>query len=133
MFIRCNQRLSLFGFTTIDVPPTNMAADAVDDAGFQAADGPPFALTFDVTAPSSLYVSMTPPLSPGITNFTKYLRTLGVFDQATVDTDVTAAYVARFGTPVAVHIGKRIGLNIAGFNDQNGQISVPLVSSALIT
>ena len=133
MFIRCNQRLELYGFTQILVPPLTMGVDPVDDAGFTVDSGPPFAVTLDATAPTLVYVRMTPPISAGIANFAKYLRTLGVFEATTLDADVTAAYAARFGAPSPIVVGKKVGMEIAGFGELNGQISVPLVSFAIIT
>ena len=133
MYIRCNLRLSLYYLTTISVPPANMTANSPDNVGLAVDTAPAFAITFSTSSPADLYVRMTPPISPGIANFKKYLRTLGVFTQVTLGADVTIAYAARYGTPGAPTVGKLVGIELSGISQLNGQISVPLVSSAIIT
>lgn len=124
MYVRCNQRLQVYGFSLIAVPPVNMSASIPDAIGLVVDTSPAFAITFTTTEPSDVYVRMTPPLSPGITNVKKYLRTLGIFDVATLGADVTTAYAARFGSLTVAAVGKRVSCELAGFTSTNGQISV---------
>ena len=83
-------------------------------------------------ANSVLQVFATPAISPGISFVKNKLRLIAsITAAATSPQDVTAAWLAVFGTFPAV--GQKIVLQARVMNDVNGVVSTPLSASAIVT
>jgi hypothetical protein len=85
----------------------------------------------DFITPTQLAVFATPPLSPGISNFDKYLRLVEVV--ATPDfegpIDLSVSYVQKYGEPAA---GKLIGFAVLPINSDTGEAGVRVTKGGLV-
>lgn len=132
MFARVNQRLQIAGLTLLVFPPADLEAP---DPGVITATlvdtAPAFAMSITTTGGTATdwQVWATPPLSPGIFNFRKYLRFIGIIDDLS---DLTGLYTPRFGAIPAGQVGNVVGFEIRGWSAANGQTSPPAVARAII-
>jgi hypothetical protein len=134
LFMRVNQRIYLYTGTYLDTPPADWTVANVISAVF-TVDTSPVAVVFTLDPDDGFYyVRMTPPLSVGIANFRKYLRTI-VVEEAVAGAlpTVSVAYVARFGLTTGSQIGKSVFAEVSIFNPVNGLISPPTIVQTIIT
>lgn len=125
-FIKVNTVLLLLGSATVVVPPALPSFVAVTVTGLTATAGTPL-LKATGTTPATGTVYMfyaSPQLSPGVT-FNGQYRYLAMFTTATSGAfDLTAAYTAKFGAPIA---GKKIFVRVvqsqAGMQDNGTNFS----------
>ena len=130
-YVKVNAVNLLNGDSAVDTPPALPAFAALAITGFTAAAGTP-AVSVAGDAPASgtdymLYFS--PQASPGISYNSRYRWILVSTSVDTYPLDVTAEYVAKFGTLVA---GKKIFLKVvqsqAGMQD-SGTVFTAIVGA----
>lgn len=73
----------------------------------------------------------TPPVSPGIKNYKKYLRllTIDTPDNLENGLDLTAQYASTFSTPV---VGQRVGFKLVIINSVSGQASASYFTDVIV-
>lgn len=131
-FQRVNSRLAMAEIAPILTAPADQAVDPLATLSFAATSPATLTITFTVSpigSTKSLYLFATPPLSPGITNFTPYLSFL-LASAANASSTYAAgtAYAARFGS---IRAGKRIYINAAILVRTTGALSLPLLTGAI--
>lgn len=128
MFNAINQVLQFYGIAAITTPPLNLDVEQLLSVTptFAVVGGLDFAYTpTPLGADSRLVVFMTQPLSGGKKFVKNLYRSIQVSAAAAASPfDVTTAYTAKFGAPVA---GNRIGWKVFILNDANGAVGTPLV------
>lgn len=135
LYTALNGNLSNIGEANILVPPTPVAVveSSISAISFEdatvAAD---VTLTLDAVDPGQHYlVFASAPTSPGVGFFKNRLRQIAVHDgQTGTSVDVTAAYVAKFGNPIA---GQKAGFKIVPIDNTTGQAGVGASDTAIAT
>ncbi len=134
-YVSCNATTIYWLGTFVDTPPPDLRSPNLDTLAM-ACDLTASTFVVDVSpvpAPADQYINLwaTKPLSPGITNWGKYLRRLSIFDNTAIfPTDIWAAYAARFG-PIAT--GSRIGLMAQTMDATKGILGPKIIASAIVT
>lgn len=132
LYVGLNLNLSLVEEAELTSPPTpeGVPSPILFDPSMAVATTDFFtAVTFvgattTIPADTSMVIYATPPLSGGVSFVNSQLRMVS-FQQAgdnTATDDKWAAYVARFGAPVA---GDRIGIQVVTINQNTGEAGIP--------
>lgn len=136
LYARVNCTLALAGDAVVTVPPLIPSFGIFSASGVTATvtagENPVLALSVDgeavTPAPDFFQVEAAPPVSAGIKNRSGSYRTLFYADAiADIDTGLSAAYVAAFGTPA---LGQRLAVKITQVT--KGFKSVPLMLSTIV-
>lgn len=133
LYNKLNLNLSNVGVAALTSPPAPVGADAVTAVSAVCDES---AQTLIVTvapdpvpADHSLVIEATPQISPGINNFTNRLRKIQFFAAASAGPhDVSAAYNAKFGVPVA---GQKVGVRVKLVRTTTGEVSQTLVTDTI--
>ncbi len=115
-------------------PPADQSVEMLGDCLFNTLThtGPSVKLEWSPTLPATtfIHVYLTGSISPGITNFERYLKI--VADEpvnVAQPYDVTTVYTSIFGAPIA---GKRVGLKAVLMNSLNGALSIETRVSKIV-
>ncbi len=133
-FLACNATTNYWLGTFVDTPPKNLQSPNLTTLTLAAnADSEDLTLTIaPVDASADIYTNLwaTMPISPGITNWGKYLRRLALYDNtATFPKNLWAIYEDRFETPLA---GQRIGLMARTMSASKGILGPKIITSAIV-
>jgi hypothetical protein len=136
VYQRINRIILAAGGTRIDDAPTSNDIQNITSGGLAVSSGGgTLTFTFAPTpysAGQGLYIFSTPPMSPGILNFTPQLRLIGYFDTAASPLNITAAWVARFGAVPAAP-GQAIGLSVRALDIGTGAVSAAANFQAIVS
>lgn len=132
---RVNRNLFTIGVTRLDNAPggtgvaglTSVSAVATGGAGTIALSFTPTPLS----ASTHLVVAMTPPISPGKSFFTAFLKLIekDTVGALTSPQALGAKYVARYGAMV---VGQQIGISAFTIDSATGAASTPTGASTII-
>jgi len=132
LYTGLNSNLEKVGYSAISVPavPESVISPDVSDAACSLSLT---SLEFDFAAGSAdqtMFVQMSTPVSPGITNISSKVSLIGTQIQTTPATvDLWTEYVAIYGTPA---VGQKIFMRISAVRDATGQSSTPAILSCIV-
>jgi hypothetical protein len=131
-YVEINATLVKCGMPKLEVAPLRPAFGIPSCTGLVVDDTPGVKLTqvSDTVAPDKFIIEATAPVAPGIRNVNSRFRRLTVVAGhagPAVDLDLTAAYSAQFGAPVA---GQRVVVRLTPMKD--GFKGIPLEFNALV-
>jgi hypothetical protein len=131
-YTKVNCMLVSCGMPKLEVAPLMPAFGILSSTGLVVDDTPGVKLTqvADTVAPDKFILEATPPLPAGLSSIEVLYRRLTVLAGhagPAVDLDLTAAYSAKFGAPVA---GQRVFVRITPMKD--GFRGIPRAYSALV-
>jgi hypothetical protein len=138
LFVKLNVALLNVSQPTISIPPLPQSIiNFTTLGGAMSFGGGTFTLTFTPTptptgvgVAQSSVVYATPGISPGITNFSKYLAQIGVLAAASASpANIAGLYTAKYGSIPA--IGSKVGLAIQPTKNNSG-LQGSLLKSFLI-
>lgn len=131
LYIKLNVNLSLSGASPIGVPPVPSGVAAVASIVPTSVAGVVTIAYTPTPVPvgSAFNLWATPGVSPGVTNANNKFRfLLSRVAGGTSPWVVTAAYVARFGTPV---VGTKLFFGLQPVNVVTGEVGIMLVASTI--
>lgn len=135
-FIGVNRVLLAAGVAQIDDAPASNDVQNITSGSLAVSSGlGTLVFTFAPTpysAGSGLYIFATPPMSPGILNFTPQLRLIGYTDAAASPLDITTLWTARFGSVPATP-GQAIGISVRALDTATGSISAASNFQAIVS
>jgi hypothetical protein len=132
LYVRLNSNLEQAGQVSIANPPAPALAPTPGLVSVESdvSDGTITATFTEATvvAGQTLMIWATPPVSNGKSYVKNLFRSLGTFTITTNEADITAAYVARFGT---LAVGQKTFYRAVYINNTSGQQSVPIEVSTV--
>jgi hypothetical protein len=134
LYVRLNANITNAGGVLLTTPPSPVGADALTSISLSAAvTGDVFDVTFapaSVPANHTMYVESTSMLSPGINNANSRFRFIDTAAAAAASPqDFFAGQTTKFGPLVA---GQKAFVRAKFINKNTGEVSLPLVASAIV-
>lgn len=134
LYVRLNANIQNAGGTLLTTPPSPIGAEALTEISLSATvTGDVFDVTFlpaAVPADHTMYVESTTMLSPGINNANSRFRFISTAGAASASpVDFFAGQTAKFGPLVA---GQKVFVRAKFINKLTGEVSLPLVASAIV-